>query len=284
MNPILYATDFSENAKQALTYALKMAQAYEAPLIMLHVFEIPTSWEHPHTDDPMEMEREAVETAENKLQGLLDQQAREKTKGVDIQIIAIESNSPVKGIRTVISEKEPALVVVGTKGASRIKEVIVGNTTKALISKSPRPVLAVPEDAPDSDLQKVVYASDFEKADIQALRQMIALLRPFEPDITIIHVSRPEEYRGDEKFDWFKELVRERVDYEKLSFKRLVSDHIYEQLNDYVREGDTDLLAMLERERHGVVDRLFHSDLVKRMEFHTTVPMLSFNEHYLKIF
>jgi hypothetical protein len=37
------------------------------------------------------------------------------------------------------------------------------------------------------------------------------------------------------------------------------------------------MLAMLEKERVSLLDRLFHRDLVKRMEFHARLPILCFN-------
>ena len=39
---ILFATDFSENSKYALTYALSFAQKYDAMLYILHVIQQPS--------------------------------------------------------------------------------------------------------------------------------------------------------------------------------------------------------------------------------------------------
>ncbi|MEO9482468.1 MAG: universal stress protein [Ekhidna sp.] len=65
MNKILYATDFSENAKKAFGYVAKLAQYHHADLIMLHVFDIPTSFDFPYIDDAREMERQAIRESKN---------------------------------------------------------------------------------------------------------------------------------------------------------------------------------------------------------------------------
>jgi nucleotide-binding universal stress UspA family protein len=279
MKKILYATDFSENAEKAFVQALKIARKHNADLIMLNVFDIPTSWNYPHTEDALEMERQAINESENKLKELFNKYAND----ISVKYIAAESTSIVKGIISVIKENDPGLVVIGTKGGSKVKEVIVGSTTKALINKSPVPVLAVPENAVDSYFKKVLYATDLHEEDILALQQLIALVRPFDSEITVTHVSTHSEYKGDEKMEWFKNLVKDRIAYDGITFQLLLSDNIYERLNACINQYEFNLLVMLEKERNGIIDRLFHDDLVKKMEFHSSMPLLSFNEHYLRM-
>lgn len=279
MEKILYATDFSENSEKAFVQAFKIAQKHKADLIMLHVFDIPTSWNYPHTGDALEMERQAISDSENKLKALFKKYA----KDINVKYVAAESTSIIKGIISVIEENDPGLIVIGTKGGSKVKEVLVGSTTKALISKSPVPVLAVPENAVDYDFKKILYATDLLEEDIVALQKLIALIRPFDSEITIAHVSSHNEYKGDEKMEWFKDLVKERIAYDGIKFQLLLADNIYKRLNAYINRNEFNLLVMLEKERNGIVDKLFHRDLVKKMEFHSSIPLLSFNEHYLRI-
>ena len=59
MKTILYATDFSGNAERAFPYALQLARDHGARLVMLHVFEMPTGWNYPLTED-FAVDREAI--------------------------------------------------------------------------------------------------------------------------------------------------------------------------------------------------------------------------------
>jgi hypothetical protein len=81
--------------------------------------------------------------------------------------------------------------------------------------------------------------------------------------------------------EWLKDLVNDTVSYPAISFELVLSDDIFNTLNRYMSENDFDLLVMLEKERSGIIDKLFHQDLVSRMEFRTWIPLLSYNEHYL---
>jgi hypothetical protein len=40
---------------------------------------------------------------------------------------------------------------------------------------------------------------------------------------------------------------------------------------------------MLEKERNGFVERLFKEDIVTKMEFDTSIPLLSYNERFLHV-
>ena len=279
MKKILYVTDFSKNAEKAFNFALKIAEKHDADLVMLHVFDVLPVFGHPYnTVDPAEMTRQAVHSWVGHLQEFFEQ----FNTDIHPTFIALENPSVVKGVLSVIKKHKPDLVVAGTKGNSLLKEIFVGSTTKALIKQSPAPVLAIPPNANYSDFNNVLYASDFREVDLEALKQMIELVKPYKPEIKLIHVSNENEYKSNQKMEWFKDLVIENISYKHISFELLLSDSVFERLSNYVQNHDLDMMVMLEKERSGIVDKLFHEDLVWKMEFHTSIPILSYNEHYLR--
>lgn len=279
MEKILYATDFSKNAENAFIFALKMAEKKQAELIMLHVFNDPTVWTYPYTKDPFEIKRQATKAWKNTLKELFEQY---KTK-IKVRYVALENPSVVKAILSVIKKYEPGLIITGIKGKSKIKEVIMGSTTKALVQQSPAPVLAIPENAVYKDIKNVLYTTDYQDSDIKAIEQLVDLVHDFKPEIKAIHVSTYDEFLGDQKMEWFKDLVNEKIGDKKITFELLLSDKIFKKLNDYMSENEFDMLVMLEKERFGIIDKWFHDDLVRKMEFRTSIPLLTYNEHYLRV-
>jgi len=279
MKKILYATDFSKNAEKAFNFALKIAEKHHADLVMLHVFDVLPVFGHPHnTIGPAEMTRQAVSSWKSYLQDFFEQ----FNSDIKPTFIALENPSVVKSILSVIKEHKPDLLVAGTKGKSLLKEIFVGSTTKALIKQSPVPVLAIPSNADYRDFDNVLYASDFREVDLEAIEQLIELVKPYKPEIKLTHVSSENEYNRNQKMEWFKDLVKDNISYKNISFELLLSDRVFERLTNYVQNHDIDLMVMLEKERSGIVDKLFHEDLVWKMEFHTSIPILSYNEHYLR--
>ncbi|MCP4883764.1 MAG: universal stress protein [Flavobacteriales bacterium] len=278
MKKILFATDFSSNANKAFEFALNLAEKHQAQLIMLHVFDIPPIWTNTYMTDPTEMIKQAVVSWEGKLKELFDQYDTE----LEPTIIALKNSSTIEAILSVIDEHDPDLIVTGVKGKNMLREIFVGSTTKALLKKSPIPLLAIPENANYKDFKKVIYASDFQYFDINSLEQFIEFVMPYKPDIKIIHICTDDQYKDHEKMAWFKDLVRENISYKNISFELLLSDNLFAKLNSYIKRNDFDLIVMLEKERFSTFDKLFHEDLVWKMEFNTSIPLLSYNERFLQ--
>ena len=277
MKKILFTTDFSANATKAFHFALNMAEKHQAELILAHVFDVPTVFNYPIEYNPSEMKSNMIKDWKRSLKEFFENY---DTK-VKAKFEAVEHPSVVKGILSIIEVHKPQLVIVGTRGKSRIKEVILGSTTKALVKHSPIPVMAIPEYTDQKDFEKVLYASDLREDDVQALSMLVQLVEPYQPDIEILHIYPDSEYKGIEKIEWFKELVKEHIAYERISFEILRSDDNFSTLHNHMVFNNFDLLVMLEKKRSGIIDKLFHDDLVKKMQFHTRIPLLSYHEHFL---
>ena len=58
----------------------------------------------------------------------------------------------------------------------------------------------------------------------------------------------------------------------------LFSEEIFPVLYDYLHEVKADLIAMLERGEKGLAKKIFHRDLVKKMESMSDIPLISFND------
>lgn len=278
MKKILYATDFSKNAERAFHFALKIAEKHQAELIMLHVYDIPIVWTNNYITDPTEVMRQTNTNWVDKLKELFEQYDSD----LEPTIIAVKNSSTIKAILSVIDEHKPDLIVTGVKGKNILKEIFAGSTTKALLKKSPIPLLAIPENANYRDFKKVIYASDFQYFDLNSLDQLIDVVMPYKPEIKVIHICIDDQYKDHEKMAWFKDLVRENIPYKNISFELLLSDNLFAKLNSYIKRNDFDLMVMLEKERFSTFDKLFHEDLVWKMEFNTSIPLLSYNERFLQ--
>jgi hypothetical protein len=194
----------------------------------------------------------------------------------NLQIQAMENQSVLKGIISIAEEWHAYLIVVGMKGGSGLRELILGSTAKQLIEKSPCPVLAIPANAVYKPLNTIVYASDFEEEDVYAIRKLTEIAEYYTSKIKIIHISTEDEYKGQMQLKWFKEILRKKVKYEQFEFKLLFNEDIFGSLQGYLEEVGADILVMLERKEAGFLKKWFHRDLVKKMESHAKVPLLSF--------
>ena len=189
MKAILVPTDFSKNAENAINFAVAFAKKENAMLILLHAYH----FTYPVSDFPDEIIVEEISETKKI--------SEEKLKTLCLKIMQTDKviceRVCKEGLATDVileaSEKiHPDFIVMGTKGASGIKEVFVGSNTAKVIEKSQHPVIAVPDSAVFHGIKKITYATDYYESDIDAIKTLSEIAEPFKAVINILHISNGE--------------------------------------------------------------------------------------------
>ncbi|QXP58307.1 universal stress protein [Olleya sp. HaHaR_3_96] len=284
MKNILIATDYSTNAITALKYASTLSKKLNATLVVTHVFDYPTVLGD-IVDEPFpQLEIDAFKTHYSKLKDFCKQNLEGNLQEMNISFEVVENKSVVKGIISKAKEIDAFIIVVGMKGTSLLKEIIMGNTTRKLIDKAPCFVLAIPENTSYKEIKTIVYATDFEvNPDIEVLQNVSILAKAFKAKIQVVHIVTKKEYAGDSQMEWFKEMLEKKIEYKNIAFEVLFSDTIFETLKVYLGDVNADMVVMLERDEFGFFNKIFHKDLVKKMEVYGQIPLMSFNENNFEL-
>jgi len=287
MKTILYATDYSENSELALKYAYNMSDKMEAKLLVIHVFDYPTLLDDislkPEAAFP-DLEGDALKKHNLKLKAFCKRILKDDVATLNIEIDAIENKSVVKGIIEKANALNIFLIVTGMKGNSKLRELIMGSTAKKLIKNAPCPVLTIPHDSVKTEIETILYASDFEEEDLGAINKLTEIAQPFNAKIRIVHISTLEENIGKRNKKDLEAKINKYIDYTNLKLEILYSEDAFETLRVYFGNSNADLIAMLERESDGYNSKFFHRDLVKRMESYGKIPLLSFNSKHYGVF
>ena len=285
MNTILYATDYSENSAAALKYAHALSRQLVNRLVITHVFDYPTVLGSEVLSEPFpNLEKDNFKMHRSKLEKFCAEHLGDQWDTPNIALEIEENKSVIKGIISVAEKWHAQIILVGMKGGSGLREILMGNTAKQLIEKAPCPILAVPGDASYTAIEKIVYATDFEEEDIYAIKKLVEIAKPLDAEIKVVHISTKEEYAGNPQMEWFKETLVEKVTYEKMTFQVLFSENIYDSLRIYLGDVGADLMVMLEREKKGFIKKWFHKDIVIKFESYGRVPLMSFRDGHHQLF
>lgn len=137
---ILYCTDFSENSRIAGRYAQAYAKAFSSDLLVLHVIQ---SWEgfpsyqDRFKDDIQQIIRKAEESVAAELTLLGDEFSQDAKAVATFSRMGI----PAREIVRLADEESVDLIVMGTRGRTGLKHVLLGSVAENVIKISRCPVL-----------------------------------------------------------------------------------------------------------------------------------------------
>jgi len=277
MKTILHATDFSDNSVVALKYAYELSMKAKAKLHVIHITNL--AMLSANLIEPYYVPvKENLHQKNEKLKEFCLDHLGAKFDGKKITAEALENNYVVDGVVLKANELEASIIVTGMKGSNILKDFIIGDVTKELIEKAPCPVLAIPNKASLNQIKTIVYATDFEEEDVSAIFELTEIAALFDATIKIVHVSTDKNFDSWDKLEWFKGLLKQKVSFTKIEYEVLFSEEIFTVLYDYLLKENADIIGMLEREKKGLFKKIFHRDLVKKMESVSAIPLISFNE------
>jgi nucleotide-binding universal stress UspA family protein len=137
---ILIPIDFSEHASAALGQAVDLARAFEATLHLLHVYQRPVELLSPYEAPlPPSFSEEVREGARRRLD---EQLAEVRGAGLPSEAHLVEG-IPSEAIVAKARELSADLIVIGTRGLTGLKHVLLGSVAERVIRTAPCPVLAV---------------------------------------------------------------------------------------------------------------------------------------------
>ena len=150
---ILVPTDGSEHSMNALETAIQIAMRFHGKITLIHVYSVsvtpiiipePSTLTPPATPilAPVEMSRvaEASRNAGNRI--LSDGAEKAKAARVEVETVLVEGHT-VQEITRAAKEGGFDLIVIGARGLSHIRILLLGSTTDGVMHHATCPVLVV---------------------------------------------------------------------------------------------------------------------------------------------
>lgn len=196
MKKILVPCDFSEQAVNAFRFAVDVAGQAKGEVHLVHVIELPVM--HDSVLMPVMSFEEALlkelrEKAEKEFKKLIDKYAA----GVKVTNLVI-FGAPSRMITDYVTDNAIDLVVMGTKGASGVKEVVIGSNAEKVVRRSPVPVLAIKKYVKPSSIKNIVFPNTLDTETQEDLVMKVkALQNFFRAQIHIVWINTPTNFTPD---------------------------------------------------------------------------------------
>lgn len=260
---IYLLTDFSDHAKNAADYAIS-AFGKDVSYVLINSYLVRTS-----AATLIDIEEIAHQES---LEQLKDEESRLFIKYSDLKLQSVSKNgTPVDTIND-LNEIDPVdLIVVGSKGISRLDEILIGSVTTAIMRGVHKPVLAIPLKARFDKMDKLVMASDLHNANKPNVIKAISQFKShFDAHTAAATVKMDEKDFTEEEQKLMKDL--EKV--EPLDEIVVIKDtNISKGLMDYCDKVDADLLVVVAKHT-SFFKRFFHKSITKELVNHEILPIL----------
>ncbi len=267
MYTILCPTDFSAGAQRAAEFAADLAKAWNAPLVLVHAYEVPHS-------DNLAIARLLEEVKRLTEESLQKEAKRLEGHGVQIRTEALYGN--VVSVVKDLVEDDPwhTFVVTGTRGASGFAQELFGTNASALMHYLPCPVWVVPEGAPKGLPKRIALAVDglLEPATDGAFANAVVLGKRLGARVDAVHIHSDGE---KPHVDWPEKEQRIRAHGLPVEVRR--APGVEEGLLRFLAETQSDALAFIARKHHWLLE-MGHRSVSNALVFRAQQPLLVMHE------
>lgn len=143
---LLVPVDFSETSQKALDFAIELGQALQARLLLLHVIEAPVLGGGPGEMGMATAYAEVIEQIEaDASRNLEDALQRARKAGLECTG-ELMHGAPFQQIIDVADRQQVDLIVMGTRGHTGLKHLILGSVAEKAVRLAACPVLVTPSD------------------------------------------------------------------------------------------------------------------------------------------
>ena len=226
MKTILALVDFSDASTNALSFAAELSKRASARLVIVNILQ----------------KGEDEEETKNKLKSI--ESDLKKSFGSDLKCeSSLAHGNLIPTLKKIIAVQQPDLIVMGTKGASGLKKILIGSNTVNVIANTKVPVLVIPEVARFENFlnkgkNRIVLATDLdllENEDALDILKEIALLI-IEPKVRVLSVRPKNTGLPDLKRmerDFLLSLFNPEIESERVT---VFSSNVISGINFYLNE------------------------------------------------
>lgn len=268
---ILCPTDFSECSLNAIEYAARLGEKYNAILILFHVLNREDYLKLSPMDTSGKYQAEFVqEKLKNLQRAVMEESLLNGLKGCEI---AIREGKIVNGALEFAKDINADLIVAGTEGMNDLRANIIGSRASRMVEQSEQDIIIVPRKVFFKRPRKFVFASDYLEEDKLAIQKVVEMANFFDSEIDLVHVSSSQKAIDKSLHLTMVEEIKPFVRYDKINYVlKSYRDDLALGLENYLQVAKGDMLVTLSKKKT-FFDQIFSKNLSKKMSYFLNKPL-----------
>ncbi|MDT0557740.1 universal stress protein [Ichthyenterobacterium sp. W332] len=272
MKRILVPTDFSEHAEYALKVAAQIAKQNDSEIYLLHMLELP--FQEVDVAGGYGEPPEALfyrKLAEKQFNAFLD-----KPYLSQITIHEkVKADISFSEIKDACRENNIDIIIMGSHGASGIKEMFIGSNAEKVVRNSEVPVLVIKNDHDDFAINDFVFASDFKNDNKETYRQATDFAKAFGANVHLLMVNTPNNFTTTAKANTRIDDFIKDVDFENYTITVYNDDSVEKGILNFSQHINADIIGISTHGRQGIA-HFFNGSISEDLVNHANRPVITF--------
>ncbi len=243
MEKLLVAAACDDCSKGAVRETIRLAKVCSSKMFAISVVETNPEYSALAMDT---VEEAAVEVREL----LKSIKAEAEAEGIECETIAHRGGDVHRHLIDDAREVGATLIVMGRKGRTGLKRLMMGSVSEAVIADAPCNVLVVPRDAGLS-LKKILVATDGSEQCTKAITEAISLAKRSGSALIALSVARRESDGDTARAN--VQHVKELAGQEGLAVETSTAVGVpYENIVNTAKDRDVDLIVVGRKGKTGI--------------------------------
>lgn len=274
MKKILVPVDFSEQATFACKVAASIAHKTNSEIILLHMLDVPSTSVDPAETSNLRGGAQTIFYMKSIHKRFAEFKSQPFFEGLKV-IEHVKFHKAFEGVIEESKKNDVDLIVMGSQGATGLKEMLVGSNTEKVVRQSYIPVLVIKQNIDNFDIKNLIFASDFGEQSRTTFQNVINFAKIFKAQIHLLFINTVRNFETtkttEEKFANF---IRgfELTNYTTNIFNDVT---IEEGILNFGRRINADLIAINTHGRSGLYN-LFTESISKDLANHALRPVITF--------
>jgi nucleotide-binding universal stress UspA family protein len=273
MKKILVPTDFSENAKYAFEYALKLAYEIEALVEVVHFY---------HPTPPVEgfimySDEELREILRRKMYKFIESCFDKPVEDILLEeIVSYQLELGAATDKIVASSKsgEYEMIVIGATGRTGLFEKVFGKISFYVAQHARCPVILIPAGVRFESIQEIMYARKYEPADEGILYELEKFAKIFDAKVHLVHVYDEDEKQPNGLGHFLLEKVSQlTAPALRFTMESVTSNSVGQGLEKFAEEKKMDLMVLIKPKKN-FWQRLVHKSKTNEIVMNPHLPIM----------
>lgn len=275
MKKILVPLDFSKVSLIGFEVACDIARRTNADITLLHVIEEVTTTSYEisasGTAEEENIEDKLVKQARSHFLKLMEESRHRELRLTPRLCVG----NLLHAIQTIGREEKTDLIVMGTKGRTKLEEMLIGTHTDKVVRHSKCPVLSVSKMPVTMEFRNIVYASAMSPEEEAFSRFVKMAQETYHSTIHLVRINTRSNFESDQTAKSRMQEFARRLDLQNYTINVFNHSNPEEGILHFADSVNADMIAMATHGRTGIA-HLIEKSVAEDVASHARRPVLTF--------